>query len=278
MTQNNPKIDVIDKLLYDTDYINWNSLIPENCTKEKANQIIQVVYEALSATQRLESRKEFAYDSWSIKNKILIDSAVPKIQEKPDFETILYEIGKDYGSIFDENDIDKRGVKRTVGYSYTPFDETNYSEYQSRFEKLTDIYRDAPYIGMRLTQVKRNKDGVSIIEHPYCDFVDKGLSFAQKSYDKLADYLSQKQNGKVFDKNDLEDIDDNMAQMYYLIANTMPFSRGTAGITNILMRSMYKALGIKIPATKHNVGLDLEAFCMPMDEYKQKWRTFFEKE
>lgn len=278
LTENNPLIEKINKILHDDDYIDWKALIPDGCTKEKANQIIQIIHDALSGTQRLDSRKDFSYDSWSIKNKILIDSTVPKIQERPDFKTILYEIGKDYGSIFGENNDEKRGEKRTASFLYTTFDETNYSEYLGKFNKLIGTYREAPFIGTRLTQIKKNNDNTSTMEHPYIDFVDKTLHYAEESYNNVMDYLYQKRSGKIFDEKELKDIDDNMAQMYYLIANTLPFNRGTAGVSNILMRSMYKALGIKIPATKHNVGLDLEAFYMPMDEYKQNWRNFFEKE
>ena len=38
-----------------------------------------------------------------------------------------------------------------------------------------------------------------------------------------------------------------------------------------------KELGIEMPAIKHGVSLDLEAFCMDLDDYKKKWKTFFEK-
>lgn len=43
------------------------------------------------------------------------------------------------------------------------------------------------------------------------------------------------------------------------------------------MRSQYSALGINKPHVKNGVGLDLEAFCMNLDEYKTKWNSFFEK-
>ena len=55
----------------------------------------------------------------------------------------------------------------------------------------------------------------------------------------------------------------------------MPFERGSAGINNVLVRSMYEALGINLPALKTGVSLDLEAFCQNLDTYKQNWKTFF---
>ena len=55
-----------------------------------------------------------------------------------------------------------------------------------------------------------------------------------------------------------------------------PFYRGSSGISDILMRSQYAALGISKPHIKQGVGLDLEAFCMNLNEYKIKWNNFFE--
>ena len=60
------------------------------------------------------------------------------------------------------------------------------------------------------------------------------------------------------------------------MANVMPYSRGSNGISDILMRSIYKSLGINQPALKHGVSLDLEAFCMDLNQYKKKWSSFFE--
>ena len=55
------------------------------------------------------------------------------------------------------------------------------------------------------------------------------------------------------------------------------YSRGSNGIADIFMRSMYKELGIDMPALKPGVSLDLEAFCLDLNDYKKKWRSFFEK-
>ena len=60
------------------------------------------------------------------------------------------------------------------------------------------------------------------------------------------------------------------------MANTCPFERGSNGISDVLMRSQYAAIGINKPHIKQGVGLDLEAFCMNLDEYKIKWNSFFE--
>ena len=69
---------------------------------------------------------------------------------------------------------------------------------------------------------------------------------------------------------------EKIAEIYFLMANSMPYERGSNGISDILMRSIYKSLGIEQPAIKQGVSLDLEAFCMDLDEYKKKWNSFFE--
>ena len=69
---------------------------------------------------------------------------------------------------------------------------------------------------------------------------------------------------------------DIISEIYYLMANTCPFQRGSNGISDVLMRSQYSALGIDVPHVKSGVGLDLEAFCMDLKDYKMNWKTFFE--
>ena len=60
------------------------------------------------------------------------------------------------------------------------------------------------------------------------------------------------------------------------MVHTMPFKRGTNGISDVLMRSQYAALGINMSHVKPGVGLDLEAFCFELGDYKANWRAFFE--
>ena len=78
-------------------------------------------------------------------------------------------------------------------------------------------------------------------------------------------------------KDEIKMANQKIAEMYFLMANIMPWERGSNGITDIFMRSVYKSLGIEQPALKHGVSLDLEAFTMDMDEYVKKWDTFFEE-
>ena len=89
-------------------------------------------------------------------------------------------------------------------------------------------------------------------------------------------YVQKRVNGEKLNIEELKTAEDNIAQIHFLVTNALPFERGTAGIANILTRSMYKALGIDLPAVKHNVALDLEAFCQPLEEYKKNWNNFFE--
>ena len=45
--------------------------------------------------------------------------------------------------------------------------------------------------------------------------------------------------------------DDIISEIYYLMANTCPFKRGSNGISDVLMRSQYSALGINMPHVKN---------------------------
>ena len=59
------------------------------------------------------------------------------------------------------------------------------------------------------------------------------------------------------------------------MAHAMPWCRGSSGIADIYTRSMYRSIGVELPALKPDVSLDLEAFYTPMDEYVRNWNSYF---
>ena len=89
-------------------------------------------------------------------------------------------------------------------------------------------------------------------------------------------YVKKRVSGQKLSIEELMDAEENIAQIHFIITNSLPFERGTAGVANIMTRSLYNALGIDLPAVKRNVALDLEAFYLTLDKYKENWNMFFE--
>ena len=143
-----------------------------------------------------------------------------------------------------------------------------YKEYIERLDKqLGD--RILPYKNFTITRNPTTEErGWGLIKqvmvHPYPEEV---LNHKLVNEYKLSGNLSLEQKKQA---------DDIISEIYYLMANTCPFKRGSNGISDVLMRSQYSAIGMNKPHVKKGVGLDLEAFCMNLDEYKLKWNSFFE--
>ena len=68
-----------------------------------------------------------------------------------------------------------------------------------------------------------------------------------------------------------------IAEIRWILAHSTPWLRGSDAISNVFMRAMYKAVGIKTYPLKKGISLDLEAYCTELDEYKKKFPAYFEK-
>ena len=72
-------------------------------------------------------------------------------------------------------------------------------------------------------------------------------------------------------------INSTISEIRWVLAHTTPWLRGSDAISNVFMRAMYKALGIKTFPTKQGVSLDMEAFCTTKEDYIKSFTTYFEK-
>lgn len=76
---------------------------------------------------------------------------------------------------------------------------------------------------------------------------------------------------------DLPELNSKVSEMRWVLAHSTPWVRGSDAISNIFMRSIYKAVGVKTYPIKKGVSLDLEAYCTNLDDYKKLWTTYFDK-
>jgi hypothetical protein len=111
--------------------------------------------------------------------------------------------------------------------------------------------------------------------HPTDAEVKQNMKIIGEKYNQILSII-QKQKTEKLSLADCKEADNIISEIYYLMAHTCPFKRGSNGISDILMRSLYSALGINKPHLKSGVALDLEAYCADLKDYKIKWNSFFE--
>lgn len=120
------------------------------------------------------------------------------------------------------------------------------------------------------TKVAKNKNGESemlIWEHTKPEYLPDLLSHANFIYSKI-----MKEQG-----SDLDKTVNNIAELHWLLCQIAPFNRGNAGIADLVTKSLFEAKSIQVSPWKKDVVPDLEALTTPLEVFKSRYASFFQK-
>ncbi len=226
---------------------------------------------------------------WAKKIKETADISTKMICNNTSFENILKyitagvikanSIVKDLSKVLHSGilRIKREGWKN--GSDWDGFDLcTNYSNikryktYQNRLDKTSINPLKNPYKEIELTVPKIDKEE-HYLQHADSKYVNKAINLICKKYSEF----KTKFNSKNVNTSQMEEINNSIAEIRWILAHSTPWERGSDAISNVFIRAMYKSLGIKSYPLKKGISLDLEAYCTELSEYKQKFPTFFEK-
>ena len=110
------------------------------------------------------------------------------------------------------------------------------------------------------------------IKHGKPDKINSALNQVFVLYSKIFPKFNQ---SNLKQKN-LYEINKNVAEIRWILAHATPWVRGSDAISNVFMRAMYKALGIKTYPIKKGISLDLEAFCTNRKDYIKNFTNYFD--
>ena len=281
--------------------IKWEDIIPENASPEQIKNILADLNSSSKFFSRVAANEERYGKNikWAHEMDVISRSASYLISQGASYDTVMNHIAimyknYDIATTLDSNIgvSDRRrfsGESReyipdsdfanATGFSaVTQFNkEDSYNEYYDRFMKLLNKKRQPPYPDVELTQISFVYGYGNLMGHPRNSSVEATMSYVKERYEEMTPLFEKAGRGEALTPQEIALAHDKIAEMYFLMANAMPYSRGSNGIADIFMRSMYKELGIDMPALKPGVSLDLEAFCLDLNDYKKKWRSFFEK-
>ena len=225
---------------------------------------------------------------WADKTKATADTATNLIRKNTSFENILKIITT---GIRNANklvtDIQKSmhsGILRTeregwlhgswwdnytlcTNYSHT----ARYKLYKDRLDNTIKKPLHNPYKNIQLTIPVIDKKEHFLL-HADSNYVNNALNLVSKKYSNF----KQKFNSENVNQSQLNEINDNIAEIRWILAHSTPWERGSDAISNVLMRAMYKSIGIKSYPLKKNISLDLEAFCTELEDYKKNFSNYFE--
>ena len=154
---------------------------------------------------------------------------------------------------------------------YTPKD-LPYHGYTPRLNICIDRPLANPYPDVSLTRPKCGYD-TNFLRHGDSSLINSALDRVFDLYQKgIAKYTKIDVQPKH-----LKDINNNVAEIRWILAHATPWERGSDSISNVFIRAIYKALGIKATPLAKDVSLDMEAYCTNLESYKKKFPTYFEK-
>ena len=142
------------------------------------------------------------------------------------------------------------------------------------------IYKDR-VIKIQKEPLKPIKEGIGLskpdlyedISHAPAKLINNSLDYIFDLYkNKYSKFLK-----KDVKKENLKDIIDVVAEIRWVLAHATPWLRGSDAISNVLMRAMFKAVGVKAYPPAKNISYDFEAYCRNLEDYKENFNSFFEK-
>ena len=224
---------------------------------------------------------------WAEKAKDIADTTVNLIRNKCSFDNIMRYIsaGIAKANSDSENKMKREfsGVLRTEREHYkfvdmppnhdlvTYYGRTQkYGVYHERLDWTQHNPIKNPFEEIELSRPMKTEEG-SFISHCHQYKINSGMDLLNQKYGELIG----KYNPEKVGEKDLNDINNRIAEIRWILAHITPWLRGSDAISNVFMRSLYKAMGIKSYNLAKNKALDFEAFCTPLDKYKKDFSSYF---
>ncbi|OGI01119.1 MAG: hypothetical protein A2Y25_09995 [Candidatus Melainabacteria bacterium GWF2_37_15] len=79
------------------------------------------------------------------------------------------------------------------------------------------------------------------------------------------------------DEKTLHKINKDIAEIHWYFTQLMPYRNGSAGITDVLTKTIYESLNIQVSPWKKGIAPDLEALVTPLDEFTKNYENYFTK-
>ncbi len=225
---------------------------------------------------------------WAKEVKNLTDKAVIMIREKEDCDKILQFIAE---GIKIANriplGIEKRihsGILRTVreGYNFdlrwggngliTEYSTiSRYSGYTERLDKRLEKPLTNPYLGLQLTVPEAKSRNTRYLHHAPSYSINRALDLVKYQYNAMHKRFKPEKVKGI----DIKEINSRISRIRWIMAHATPWQRGSDAISNVFMRALYKAFGVKAGESAENVSFDMEAFCTNLQQYQENFPKFF---
>lgn len=238
---------------------------------------------------------------WALNLDFISKQAAQKLKkgEFKNFQEYLHYFGERYQQFYRSDSFAKKtlnseklgpdiivdfGNLRTkakpVKKDYWNFDEGRYVEYAKRAKnlKVKPKQSEIEYFGKELVgEIVNVGNGYNRVVKYNRKTVFELNKYGSNAvcFNHTADYSDFKQEfsnlfNKIQKMNSYNDVIDSVAELHWLMSCVMPFSRGSAGIADGMVKSLLESKGIRVSGWKKGIMPDCEAKITPLKEYIQK--------
>ncbi len=226
--------------------------------------------------------------NWGEKMVIITDKATAMILSNESYDKVLGEIcfyikqnalenpRADKGNLEGAGALRCMQTNRNVstlrtGYSHNSRYGITYSE---KFRKFKDPEKalKSPYKDLKLTRISVNKkdNDSGIMWHVNNNNSACCFKYVERIYSKLTKYINKDKKGSE------KKIICLLGRLHWILAHNAPWCRGSDSIVNVFLKSIIKALGIKVGCIKPGISFDLEAFCTEVNLYEKNYTTYYD--
>ena len=198
------------------------------------------------------------------------------------FEHLLDKIEKKYHDCFKNNE--RVAAKRTNRESLSV--AGRYEGYFDRAEYLVFKHQNkSDNFGISHTRYAEFDPNVELIttglnwegynltwDHAPPESTPLVMEHIKEIYNGLDSYKASSKDEKTLSK-----INKDVAEIHWYFTQVMPYRNGSAGIADVLTKTIYESLGVQVSPWKKGIAPDLEALVTPLDEFVKNYESYFTK-
>ena len=223
-------------------------------------------------------------EKWADEVKESADSAAEMLHKQIEPELVLKYLATSTRFAYrNDEDVYKKintGILRTERDGWqskecdiiTPYNSPKYITYSKRLAKVNNMPLKDPYSRYISLSKPTNLYSAKIYHGSSAN-----INIALDYIFKLTKNIFPKFLKNDVKQSDLPELNSTVAEIRWVLAHSTPWVRGSDAISNIFMRAIYKAAGIKTYPIKKGISLDLEAYCTNLEEYKMNFPNYFDK-
>ena len=223
--------------------------------------------------------------NWAREVKNTADMAVKLIRRDTSAENVLKLVSIGVGNANRNNSLDLikklfSGLLRAPRENWpyekwadltTPYESGKYKTYQARLDYIAS-HPLKPEQAPDYSRPVIYDNGRRAILHGSSLYVNKNINRVLA----LTKNIFPKYIHKEVKPENMEEVNSTIAEIRWILAHSTPWLRGSDAISNVFMRVLYKAIGVKSYPIKKGVSLDLEAYCTELSDYKKQFPAYFE--